>query len=495
MRILYVDIDSCRPDHLGCYGYQRPTSPVIDELAAGGVVFRQCHTSDAPCLPSRAALFSGCLGIRNGVTCHDGPASQMRFAGRGHSYDPDRPMWMRALQEAGWETVCFSGFGQRHLAWWFFAGFTQNFGNSLPGGAESAGEVNAKVIPWLRANGAGDNWFLHVNYWDVHTPYWAPAAYVARVHGGPPPAHPGPDDVARDAHEYYGPATARDWWHDSGWQNPRTPDTVNMPLGNPETFETYLGFLDGYDSGIAYVDDAIAMLLEELDRLGVRDETAIIVGGDHGEAIGELGMYFEHGNCCEGVTRVPLIVNWPGMAGRGTVDALAYQLDLPPTVLELLGMDVPSGWDGQSLAAAVRGDGVPPGRDHLILGAGIYSYQRAVRTPRYRLIRTIHPGLFPYDPLYLFDLAADPGQTHNLAAEQPDTVAALDHLLLDWTYRHTTGPAGVRDPFQEQLGAGVDPDLYCPRATIEQRLIDLGRDDQLADLRRRRDPRPPLRPW
>ncbi len=59
-------------------------------------------------------------------------------------------MWMRHLQQAGWETVCFSGFGQRHLAWWFSAGFTQDFGNQLPGGAESAEDVAVKVIPWMR---------------------------------------------------------------------------------------------------------------------------------------------------------------------------------------------------------------------------------------------------------------------------------------------------------------------------------------------------------
>ena len=111
MRILYFDIDSCRPDHLGCYGYERPTSPVIDDLAHKSILFRQCHTSDAPCLPSRAALFSGRFGINNGVTCHDGPASQLRYAGsRGHQHDPRSPMWMRYLQVQHWETIGFSGF-------------------------------------------------------------------------------------------------------------------------------------------------------------------------------------------------------------------------------------------------------------------------------------------------------------------------------------------------------------------------------------------------
>lgn len=495
MRIVYFDIDSCRPDHLGCYGYARPTSPVIDGLAGEGLVATACHTSDAPCLPSRAALFSARLGIHNGINCHEGPASQLRYAGRGHLHDPDRPMWMRHLQQRGWQTVCFSGFAQRHLAWWFTAGFTQFFGNQLPGGSESADEVNEKVLPWLRREGAADNWFLHVNYWDVHTPYQAPQRYRARVRDGAPPAHPTAGEIAEDAHHYYGPRTARDWWADRGFHNARNDAYGRqMPESGPETWESYLGFLEGYDAGIAYVDEKIGEILEELERLGVREETAIIVGADHGESIGELGMYFEHGNGCEGTSRVPLVVHWPGLAGAGRrFDGLAYQLDLPPTVLELLGMEVPSGWDGRSFAGALRGDA--GGRDHLVLSSGIYSYQRAVRTPRHRLIRTIHPGLYPYDESYLFDMEEDPGERRNLVSERPEVLAELDHLLVEWTYGNTTGAAAVSDPFQEQLAAGIDPDLYCPRDVIEGRLRDLGRDDQLADLHRRRDPAPAPRPW
>mgnify|MGYP002630059017 CR=1 FL=1 len=77
MRILYFDIDSLRADHLGCYGYHRATSPCIDRMAADGVQFNGCHVSDAPCLPSRTALFSGRFGIHNGVVNHGGTASEM----------------------------------------------------------------------------------------------------------------------------------------------------------------------------------------------------------------------------------------------------------------------------------------------------------------------------------------------------------------------------------------------------------------------------------
>lgn len=496
MRIIYLDIDSCRPDHLGPYGYPRPTTPVIDQLARTSFIAQNCHTSDAPCLPSRAALFSGRFGINNGISCHEGPASLFRYAGRAHDHDPDRPMWMRQFQTRGWQTIGFSGFGQRHLAWWFFAGFTQNFGNQLPGGSESADQVGDLALTWLKANGTQDNWFMHVNFWDVHTPYAAPQRYWDRMKGLPTLAHPNANEVKWDAENIYGPRTARDWWlHFEDCKNPRSGRWTMMPDENILDYELFLRYTDGYDAGIAYVDDKIGQILQQLHTLGIADETAIIISADHGESVGELGMYFEHGNCAEGTTHVPLIIHWPGQTKTQTVyDGLMYQLDLPPTINELLGLDVPSGWDGMSVAEAVRGNTMP-GRESLVLGTGIYSFQRAVRTPQHRMIRTLHSGLYPYEPLYLFDMQADPNQRQNLAAARPDLVQAHNHHLLEFLMRYTTGPVSVRDPFQEQLGAGLTPDIYCSRAQMDARLHQVGRADQLADLSRRRDIAPVMRPW
>lgn len=494
MRVIYIDIDSLRADHLGCYGYPRDCSPVIDEITQDSAVFTGCHTSDAPCLPSRAALFSGLFGINNGVTCHDGPASQMRYPGRGHTHDPAAPLWMRVLQKADWETVCFSGFGQRHMALWFGMGFTQNFGNQLPGALESADEVTKKATAWLEAHGTGNNWFMHVNYWDVHHPYRAPQKYYDRVRDQPPPLFPTADQIAEDVQHYYGSRTARDWWNNTAdWQRPDDdPYTQRMPKDNPNNWENYLGFVDGQDAGLVYVDEKIGEILELLERLGIREETAIIISSDHGESVGELGMYFEHGNACEGTTHVPLIIHWPGITEGGSRhDGLMYSMDLAPTVLELLGIPAPPRWDARSVASNVRGNDQPL-RSHLVIGAGIFSFQRAVRTDHYRLIRTIHSGVYPYDPLYLFDMQADPWQRNDLSEQKPEVVARLDHLLLDWLWQHTTGPTASQDPFAVQLAAGFDPDLYCSRARMEQRLVDVGRDDQLADLRRRRQQQPVL---
>ena len=85
MRILYIDIDCCRADHLGCNGYFRDTSPNIDRIASEGVSFTNCHTSNSPCLPSRAALFTGRFGINNGIVSHHGVGERLRPNSASHS--------------------------------------------------------------------------------------------------------------------------------------------------------------------------------------------------------------------------------------------------------------------------------------------------------------------------------------------------------------------------------------------------------------------------
>jgi arylsulfatase A-like enzyme len=119
MRILYLDIDSLRPDHLGCYGYHRDTSPNIDSLAAQGIRYDNFYVSDAPCLPSRTALWSGRFGIHNGVINHGGTAADPFLDGpsRGFRSTLARTSWMFALRQLGMRTITISPFGERHAAW------------------------------------------------------------------------------------------------------------------------------------------------------------------------------------------------------------------------------------------------------------------------------------------------------------------------------------------------------------------------------------------
>src|SRR5690606_25515390 len=125
MRVLYLDIDCLRPDHLGCYGYHRPTSPAIDKLAARGLRMDRVYVSDAPCLPSRTALFSQRFGIKTGVVNHGGARAQMFPDGpeRGFGDRIGRTSWVRGFRDAGFHTVTVTPFVERHAAWHFCAGF------------------------------------------------------------------------------------------------------------------------------------------------------------------------------------------------------------------------------------------------------------------------------------------------------------------------------------------------------------------------------------
>ena len=187
MRILYIDIDSLRPDHLGCYGYHRNTSPAIDALAREGMVFQRAYTSDAPCLPSRTALYSGRFGIHTGVVGHGGTAAQPKIEGPGRNFRDhfDNQGLARQLQKLGLHTAMISPFGQRHAAWHFYAGFNE-IHNTGQGGMESAETVQPVVDRWLADHAARDNWYLHINYWDPHTPYRTPASLET------PPTPPSP---------------------------------------------------------------------------------------------------------------------------------------------------------------------------------------------------------------------------------------------------------------------------------------------------------------
>lgn len=122
MRILYIDIDididTLRADHLGCYGYQRRTSPNIDEIARRGTVFDSVYAADTPCLPSRSALLTMQFGIHNGIVNHGGTDADPVIEGRGREFQSRlyQTSFPRRLQMAGMRTVSVSSFAQRHFS-------------------------------------------------------------------------------------------------------------------------------------------------------------------------------------------------------------------------------------------------------------------------------------------------------------------------------------------------------------------------------------------
>jgi len=155
MRVLFLDLDTLRPDHLGCYGYHRRTSPNIDRIAADGVRFDRYYCSNAPCLPSRAALLTGRFGIHTGVVGHGGTAADMRLPGYDREFRDWTIEWhslFALFSQAGYYTASISPFAQRHSAWWFYAGLKE-IHNPGQGGIESAEHITPTAVKWLEEHG------------------------------------------------------------------------------------------------------------------------------------------------------------------------------------------------------------------------------------------------------------------------------------------------------------------------------------------------------
>jgi choline-sulfatase len=431
MRIVYIDIDSCRPDHLACYGYPRPTSPNIDAIAREGVLFQNYFTPDAPCLPSRTAMYSGRFGIQTGVVGHGGSAAQPKIEGklRGFRDVFDEQGLARQLQKLGLHTAMISPFGQRHAAHWFYAGFNE-IHNTGGGGMESGEVVQPVVERWLDANASRDDWFLHVNYWDPHTPYRAPASF------GDPfdaiPLAPHYDDALVERHlNKVGPHSPKDLGMFVDGHPEKWPREVTQIVDHASLKK----WIDGYDTGIRHVDTFVGHIVAKLKGAGVYDATAIIISADHGENQGDLGIYGEHGTADAGTCRIPMIIKWPGVAGGRSADGLQYNVDLAPTLMDLLGGKQQALWDGASYADVLIGR-PSTGRSEVVLSQCCHVCQRSVRwndgARAWLYMRTYHDGfhLFPQEMLY--DLASDPYEQRDIAPQNPSVLREGAWRLARW---------------------------------------------------------------
>lgn len=479
MRIVYIDVDSLRPDHMGCYGYHRNTTPNIDALAAQGTRFNYAYCEASPCVPSRASFMSGRFAMNHGALTHWGPGGRY-FHPEGEVYSERYPFFTRYLREAGYKTVTISSFGDRHLAWWFFAGWSEIHSHTLKRGNEDANEVNDHVLPWIEAHGMEDNYFLHVQYWDPHGFYTYPDEYMEQFRDTPVPTFPTSEDIATHRRMSH-PRSASFFL----WPGQVVPRKMPREIRDINDFRQ---LIDGYDGGIFFMDKHVGQIIEAYRKLGIEDEVCFIITADHGESFGEQGIYMEHGMATESVHHIPLIIRLPrGTKQPATYDGFVYNVDVIATVVHLAGLKIPSGWDGRSLLPVLTG-GTIPDRDYVVLEHGLYAAQRAVRDKRWYFIRTYDPGFYNFDSVVLYDLETDPHQRVNVAAEYPSIVQDFEHRLSTWIDENRKRHGFIMDPMQEIIQTG--PYRYLEPMEWIARLREAGWNEQADRLeaRIRRDP-------
>ncbi len=485
MRIIYFDIDTLRPDHLGCYGYHRNTSPNIDKVAKEGSIFTNCYASDAPCLPSRASLFTGRFGIHTGIVGHGGTAADMRLTGKERGFDDNylRNNWMGILRSAKYYTVSISPFAERHSAFWFCSGWNEMY-NPGKRGHEIADDVFPYAKKWLEDNGSKDNWFLHLNIWDPHTPYRTPLSFEPSFDNDPPPSWL-TQEIIEEHRNSYGPRSARDI---GGFDKLKLTQFYKriQNIKEIENISDFTQWINAYDVGIRYADEFVGSIIEIIKDLEIYEDTLIIISSDHGESQGELNVYGDHATACHIVNRVPMIIKWPYKKWKKQYDSLLYTTDIAATIIEGVGKKVPNFWDGVSVYNEIENE-LEFGREFLVFSQNAWSCQRSVRFGNWTLIRTYHTGLRDYPEFMLFDFKNDFHMTRNLAEENSDIVGEGLQLLDKWHKQMMKASPSPNDPMWTVIEEGGPHHTKNMLNTYLRRLKRSGREEHIKTIQEREE--------
>ncbi len=455
--VLLICVDDLKPT-LGCYGDPLAKSPNIDRLAAGGIRFDRAYCNQAVCAPSRNNLLLGSRSTSIGIYSLD---QNFRLA------VPDAVTMPQYFMKHGWRTeaigkILHTGHGNHDdEASWSVppvyarvveyldprnsadgqltreeAYFTnQNLGNiqSLPRGAAweisdvpdnayADGRIADEGIRRLQAAATHRDtpFFLALGFVKPHLPLTAPKKYWDRH--DPASFSPAKNQV----HPVGAPGYAGKTGGEIVNYDPLTVQTLRE-----EMIQRTL--IHAYYACVSFVDAQIGRVVDELNRLGLAENTVIVLWGDHGWHLGDHGYWTKHTNY-EQANHIPIIMVAPGVTRPGSVtQQLTETVDVFPTLAELAGLPVPTGpqpIDGISLVPVLRTPRLTI-RDH-----ATHSFPRggrlgrAIRTDRYRLVEWKKIGANAETAEFeLYDYDEDPEELRNIAASNPAKVAELRALL------------------------------------------------------------------
>jgi len=428
--VLMIVIDALRSDHLSAYGYERPTTPRIDEWAAEGVLFENAYAQASWTKPSTATLLTGLYASAHGVNL---VASGL-------------PRSLKALpeimKECGYRTGVFTDnwfvspvFGFQRGVDFFVARQGSRFTQLTLGHLTS---VLKNYVPWMgpvyraieaselllvtgdpRRRGYGADglresflawvdeapeapFFAYFHCMEPHAPYSPPVPYDTEFL---------PADLAG---------------HPKVTDHPPFNGLLPFDSGRPISADSLTSMLALYDGEILRTDGSMGALFEGLRGRGLFDRTLIVLTADHGEEFYEHGGWGHGYSLFEEVLRVPLLLSCPDAIGRpgARLTHAVRHIDVLPTVLDVCGLSVPEGLDGTSLIPIVSGE-EPPDPPRPVMSE-VYHGGHFARS----LIEGTEKVIFSQrgweKSVLLFDLASDPGEMNDLAVGDP---ASADELL------------------------------------------------------------------
>jgi len=382
--LLLISLDTLRADHLGCYGYERPTSPFLDGLAAEGVVFERAHAASPWTLPSHTSLFTGLYPSQHGVK------------DEGFSVPEEVLTLPQSLGERGFATAAVVSAHFLAPRYGLDRGFERYIvvpTNPRHGGAATS--VTANGLEWLGKQ-QGRPFFLFLHYMDIHSDYRAAPRFEALF-----------------AAPYRGPV-------DGSTRQLRAFTRKQIAFDAADRAR----LIDLYDAEIRQLDGALESLFARLREQGALDHTLVVVTADHGEE------FFEHGGVLHGqshyqeMLHVPLILVGPGLPRGLRIAAPVSLVDLAPTLLALFSAPAPATLAGRDLAPLWRTRNLDWPERSLFAEADRTverrDTERALIRGNWKLVLHRDTGARE-----LYDLAADPREQVNLAQTDPARASQL----------------------------------------------------------------------
>jgi arylsulfatase A-like enzyme len=437
--VVLVGIDSLRADRTSALGGRRLTTPHLDAFAHEGTLFQRCYSPHIPTTPAYASMLTGRDAFGTGIVAlrqEDPPLS---------------PTLAQLLREHGYTSTCI-GFTGNAAAHGFdsYLDYPEVWGpraeGYLPDGSRARGSLRkaenlvAVTRPELERLAAGpEPFFLFLRPMDPHTPYLPPPPFDRLFYAG---------DELDPANRSLEPvrAFAPFWSYFESW----------LPQGLTDI--EYV--IAQYDGAAAYLDACLAGLFGELRRLGILDDTIVVVNADHGETLDEHECWFDHHGLYDVTLHVPLLIRYPARMPAGRrIGGYVTHKDLVPTLLELAAIEYePDAFEGRSLLRIVDG-GVTSFEQELYLTECTWMRKHGWRTPAWKLIVALEPDFHFKPPVELYDLVHDPGELHNLADERPDVVEHLrarleEHVAARERATGRTNPMLTQGDWHGHVGVG-----------------------------------------
>lgn len=446
LNVLFIAVDDLRPE-LNCYGATHIKSPHLDKLAAAGTKFNRAYCQQAVCSPSRTSLLTGLrpdstkvydLQTHFRTIIPDVVTLPQHFKGHGYHTESMGKIYHGGLDDAAsWSVPSWTARPARD----------QQTANKTPDELQRAARQNnqtkpaAKRGPPWESPAVADNelfdgqmaehaverlqalakqdqpFFLAVGFLKPHLPFIAPKRYFDLYD---------PRQIKLADNPYHPKGSNQYTLTNSG----ELRNYEGMPKGNePINDETARQLKHAYYACVSYLDANVGVLLNELDRLKLRDKTVVILWGDHGWKLGEHGEWCKHSNV-ENDTRVTLLLDAPGIKDGQSTDSFAEFVDIYPTLCELAGLPRPAHLEGTSLVPLLKDPAAQ------VKTAAFSQYPRgnvmgySIRTGRYRLTRWVNRQNIDSEvAVELYDHQSDPAENTNVAADHPQLVKELTQQL------------------------------------------------------------------